>query len=199
MWWNLDEVIVTENKELPLDWKALSPSGRVFVEIGFGSGEFLEYLAKTNPDVLVVGIEVSQCYASKGARLALAKGLGNIRIMHGDARFLLRHCFPPESVEHVFMNFPCPWPKTRHATRRVTVPIFADLLNYLLEPGGVFELVTDVDWYAQEASETISELGALDADPVETNPVRGCVTKYERKWKAMGKDTWRLILRKNGV
>ena len=198
MWWNLDEVIVTENKELPLDWKALSPSGRVFVEIGFGSGEFLEYLAKTNPDVLVVGIEVSQCYASKGARLALAKGLGNIRIMHGDARFLLRHCFPPESVEHVFMNFPCPWPKTRHATRRVTVPIFADLLNYLLEPGGVFELVTDVDWYAQEASETISELGALDADPVETNPVRGCVTKYERKWKAMGKDTWRLILRKNG-
>ena len=81
MWWNLDEVIVTENKELPLDWKALSPSGRVFVEIGFGSGEFLEYLAKTNPDVLVVGIEVSQCYASKGARLALAKGLGNIRIM----------------------------------------------------------------------------------------------------------------------
>ncbi|MDO5563210.1 MAG: tRNA (guanosine(46)-N7)-methyltransferase TrmB [Synergistaceae bacterium] len=198
MFWDLDKVIVTENDALPVDWKSMSPSGRIFVEIGFGNGEFLEYLARAYPDVLIVGVEVSQWCASKGARLALSKGLGNIRVMHGDARFLLRHCFPLESVERVFMNFPCPWPKTRHAARRVTVPVFSELLNYLLVPGGSFELATDVDWYAEEAAKTISEHGAFDADPVRINPERPYMTKYERKWKAMGKDTWHLTLRKNG-
>ena len=42
MWWNLNDVIVTENDKLPIDWRALSPSGKIFVEIGFGNGEFLE-------------------------------------------------------------------------------------------------------------------------------------------------------------
>ena len=72
MWWNLNEVIVAQNDGLPVDWKALSPSGRVIVEIGFGNGEFLEFLGRSNPDKLVVGVEVSQWCAAKGARRVLA-------------------------------------------------------------------------------------------------------------------------------
>ena len=140
MWWNLNEVIVAQNGGLPIDWAALSSTGKVIVEIGFGNGEFLEFLGRSNPDKLVVGVEVSQWCAAKGARRVLAAGLANVRIMHGDARFLLRRCFAPESVEKVYMNFPCPWPKARHAQRRVTVPAFAGLINYLLVPGGSFEL-----------------------------------------------------------
>lgn len=198
MTWDLRRIIVDENVDLPLDWGSLSPSGRVFVEIGFGNGEFLEYLAQTFPEVLIVGIEVSQWCVAKGARRALAAGLGNVRIMHGDARFLLRHCFSPESVERVYMNFPCPWPKTRHASRRVTVPHFADLLSYLIVRGGSFELATDVDWYAEEAAETISAPGVFQADPIEVDPKRPYITKYERKWRAMGKSTWHLVLHKTG-
>lgn len=198
MTWNLDKVIVTEHVNLPVDWQAISPSGRVFVEIGFGNGEFLEYLANTYPDVLIAGLEVSQLCAGSGAQRALAGGLSNIRIMHGDARFLLRHCFKPETAERVYMNFPCPWPKTRHAARRVTVPSFAALLNYLLAPRGTFELATDVEWYAREAARTITSCAAFSADEVERNPERPYVTKYERKWKAQGKDTWRLLIHKSG-
>lgn len=196
MTWDLSKIIVNENIDLPLDWFSLSPSGRIFVEIGFGNGEFLEYLAKTYPDVLIVGIEVSQSCAAKGARRAIAAGLDNVRIMHGDARYLLCHCFYPESVERVYMNFPCPWPKSRHASRRVTVPHFTDLLTYLIVPGGYFELATDVDWYAVEAAETISTSALFEADPVEVDPDRPYLTKYERKWRAMGKSTWRLVLHK---
>ena len=47
MTWDLGRVIVAENISLPVDWKSFSPSGRIFVEIGFGNGEFLEYLART--------------------------------------------------------------------------------------------------------------------------------------------------------
>ncbi|MEG1501898.1 MAG: tRNA (guanosine(46)-N7)-methyltransferase TrmB [Synergistaceae bacterium] len=196
MWWNLNKVIITENEKLPIDWDSIFPSKRIFVEIGFGNGEFTEFLAKTYPDVLIVGIEVSQWCATKGARRALSENLDNLKIMHGDARFILKHCFAPESVEKVFMNFPCPWPKSRHSARRVTVPAFTELLEYVLKPEGTFELATDVDWYAEEASESISSSALFEADPIVRNPVRPYVTKYERKWKAMGKDTWNLIMRK---
>lgn len=198
MFWNLDKIIIRENGHLPLDWESMSDSGRIFVEIGFGNGEFLGHLARAFPDVLIVGIEVSQLCAFKGARLALRNGYENVRIMHGDARFLLKHCFKPETVERVYMNFPCPWPKTKHAARRVTVPLFADMLNYLLLPGGFFQLATDVDWYAEEAAETITKGGAFSAEPIIVNPRREYLTKYERKWKAVEKDTWLLTLYKNG-
>ena len=65
MTWELRRIIVDENIDLPVDWRSMSPSGRVFVEIGFGNGEFLEYLAKTYPDILIVGIEVSQWCVAK--------------------------------------------------------------------------------------------------------------------------------------
>jgi tRNA (guanine-N7-)-methyltransferase len=72
------------------------------------------------------------------------------------------------------------------------------MLNYLLLPGGFFQLATDVDWYAEETSDTFSKCGAFDVDPIIKNPDRPYVTKYERKWKAMGKNTWLLTLHKNG-
>ncbi|MEG1911568.1 MAG: tRNA (guanosine(46)-N7)-methyltransferase TrmB [Cloacibacillus sp.] len=196
MYWDINKVIVSQSDDLPIDWAAAVPHKRVIVEIGFGNGEFLEYLAHSNPEALVVGVEVSQWCASKGARRILMAELPNARIMHGDARFLLRHCFAPESVSRVHMNFPCPWPKTRHAQRRVTVPSFAGLLEYLLEPKGAFELATDVDWYAEETAEVFAGNPLFSAETPVLNPVRPYVTKYERKWKAMGKDTWSLVVTK---
>ena len=50
MLWNLNKVIISQNDGLPVDWRGMSPSGRVLVEIGFGNGEFLEFLAGSNPD-----------------------------------------------------------------------------------------------------------------------------------------------------
>lgn len=198
MYWNLDKVIVSQNEELPVDWKKIFPHCRMLVEIGFGNGEFLEFLAKNDPEALVVGIEVSQLCAAKGARRVMSAGLENVRVMHGDARFLLRHCFPPQSADKVYMNFPCPWPKTRHAQRRVTVPSFCGLMERLIAPGGAFELATDVEWYAREASDAFSAAQSFNVDIFEKNPVRPYLTKYERKWKAMGKDTWRMVARREG-
>lgn len=197
MSWALDKVIISPPTDGKVDWGSMSRSGGIFVEIGFGNGEFLEYLGRVNPDALIVGVEVSQWCAAKGARRVMAAGLDNVRILHGDARFLLRKCFEPETVSRVYMNYPCPWPKARHAQRRVTVPLFADLLNFLLTAGGTFELATDVDWYARECAQVMADSGAFDAEPVVTNAARPYVTKYERKWKAMGKDTWLLTVRKN--
>ena len=194
MWWNLNEVIVAQNGGLPIDWAALSPTGKVIVEIGFGNGEFLEFLGRSNPDKLVVGVEVSQWCAAKGARRVLAAGLANVRIMHGDARFLLRRCFAPESVGKSLHELPLPVAQgaPRAAPRHSAGLRGAHKLP--ARPGGSFELATDVDWYAEETAEVFSTCAAFRADAVVKNPERPYVTKYERKWKAMDKDTWLLVV-----
>lgn len=193
MYWNFDEIIVRPNApRLAADEKPLA------VEIGFGNGEYLAHLARTRPDWLVLGIEVSQWCIAKAARRALAEGLKNVRILHGDARHLLRLAFAPRSISDVFMNFPCPWPKRRHTERRVARPQFAALMAESLREGGRFTLATDVDWYAAETFEVFSADDGFRAEAVQKNPGRDYATKYERKWLEMGRDTYVMTATKTG-
>ena len=168
----------------------------ISVEIGFGNGEYLQYLASSRPGSLVAGIEVSQWCVSKAARRALANGLDNVRILCGDARHLLKFAFEPSSVSEIFMNFPCPWPKRRHSERRVARSDFADLLAARLAPDGTFTLATDVDWYAEATAEIFSNHPTFATTPVIRNPERDYATKYERKWRAMGRDIFEFRARK---
>jgi tRNA (guanine-N7-)-methyltransferase len=172
--------------------------GPIFVEIGFGNGEFLQRLSASNDNSLAVGIEVSRWCVSKAVKRALANGSENIRLLCGDARYLLRYAFERESVTCVFMNFPCPWPKRRHSGRRVSRGGFAELLASVLTPGGSFTLVTDVDWYAAETRDIFDRHAAFDAGPVEQSDGREAETKYGRKWTAMGRDIYTFRAAKTG-
>ena len=191
MYWNFDGVIV-------------KPGARRFdggkcpisVEIGFGNGEYLQYLASSRPGSLAIGIEVSQWCAAKAARRILANDLRNVRILCGDARHLLKFAFGPSSVNEIFVNFPCPWPKRRHSGRRVARGEFADLLASSLTPNGTFTLATDVDWYAEATEEIFLRHPAFETMTVIRNPEREYVTKYERKWRAMGRDIYEFQARK---
>ena len=166
--------------------------GDIVVEIGFGNGEYLERLSLAKPGSLVVGIEVSRWCLSKAARRALAKNIPNIRLVHGDARYLLTYAFEPASVSEVHMNCPCPWPKKRHAGRRVSNAEFASVIARTLSPGGRFLLATDVDWYAEETRSVFCDNGAFGVGCVQLNPVREFSTKYERKWLEMGRSIYTL-------
>jgi len=191
MYWNFTDVLRT-SRDAPLSRN----DGVLLAEIGFGNGEFLEHLACARRDALVVGIEVSQWCVCKAARRALAAGLDNIRLLHGDARALLRHAFEPGSIAEAYMNFPCPWPKRRHAERRVARPQFAGLMGGCLEDGGTFTLATDVDWYAEQTREVFESDPLFETEPVRKNPERAYHTKYERKWIEMGRDTYLVTVRK---
>ncbi len=172
----------------------------IVVEIGFGDGEFLQGLAEANPDALVVGFELSRWCIDKAVRRLGARGVENARIVCGDARFLIPRLFAPASVRRVCMNYPCPWPKRRHAERRVATDDFARLLEHALETGGVFELTTDVDWYAEATRDYLERRSAFETDPVQVghglDPAGG--TKYERNWREQGKALFRVVARKVG-
>ncbi|EHM12960.1 tRNA (guanine-N(7)-)-methyltransferase [Jonquetella anthropi DSM 22815] len=160
----------------------------VIAEIGFGNGEFMTHLASRRPDATVVGLEVSMTCVEKALTRVRRQGLPNVRILLGDARFLLRECFPDGTFERIYMSFPCPWPKERHAKRRVTAEGFSSTLAAVLALGGVFELATDEGWYADEVASVLGSHPALSLEKRLLNHRREITTKYEKRWLEEGKD-----------
>lgn len=193
----LDHTLVFPHREKdPLNWLTPCSNSQVYIEIGFGNGDFLRHLARSRPKALHVGIEVSQRCLDKAARIARRDGLDNIRLLFGDARFLLRECFPDEAIRGVYMNFPCPWPKQKHARRRVTTRAFVDVLGTILAMGGFFELMTDERWYAEEVVQAMGNAAFLEVSDFQVNPERAVTTKYHKKWIAMGKESFRVRVTK---
>lgn len=180
----------------------VSPSGRtmsaenILVELGFGNGEFTEHLARNNPDSLVFGIEVSRSCVLKAAVRASRRSIPNMYVMCGDARFLLREFFPDDSIRKVYMNFPCPWPKSRHEKRRLTGTCFAQDLASVLEMHGEYELTTDVENFAVEMADVLAGDAALEVKMALRTEERSVTTKYERKWLALGRSIFVLNARK---
>lgn len=172
------------------------PGAPRLIEIGFGNGDFLVHLAEKRPDALVYGIEVSHMCLEKALSRIRQMNLPNVRLLCGDARFLLRECFPDSSAERIYMSFPCPWPKERHARRRVTSEGFSGTLASVLKIGGVFEMATDEAWYADEVEQILGSHPALKLDGRRLNFRRDITTKYERKWLEQGKDIHLLYIRK---
>ena len=184
-------ILLPRGLSLPLDLEALSGGrGRTELEIGFGNGEYTVRHAGSNPDTFLLGMEVSPACVLRCARRS--GGLGNLRLVRTDARYMMKELFADSSLDRIYMNFPCPWPKKRHAHRRVTARDFTDDLAAVLKRGGVFELVTDDEPYAQEVRARLSAHAALELRSHETNPERPVTTKYERKWMEQGKAIHRL-------
>lgn len=185
-----NSVIKPEGIALPLD---LSGWRGCVVEIGFGNGEYTKNQAKEEPEKLFVGIEVSHGCVLRAVRRLDAP---NLRFMAGDARFLIRELFDDETIDRVVMNFPCPWPKERHAKRRVTAGEFSDTIASVLKRGGYFELMSDDEKYSNEVRDILGAHSALSVMSFEKNPHRPVTTRYEKKWLSMGKDIWRVRIKK---
>ncbi len=189
------EIRPSEFDYLPLNWsEVFGNSHSVVVEIGFGSGEYLFELARRYPEKNFVGFEVS-ITSMKKANNRLRE-LDNVRLVITDARFGMREFFGPRTVEKVIMNFPIPWDKKSHERRRVIVPEFFDTLANVLIDGGLFELATDVRWYAERAIETGVEKGYFQLVEFLKNPDREVKTRYERKWLSYGRDIFSVTLKK---
>jgi len=163
------------------------------VEVGFGNGEFLARVAAERPDWNFVGFDVTLTCVENATRRMERAGVENVRLAMLDGRFGLRELFAEDSVGVAFVNFPCPWPKARHTKRRLFQPEFVCTLAAVLVPDGEVRLLTDVQWYAQEAREALESDGLFTvAGP---RPVGDGVpaTRYERKWRLEGRDIWELI------
>jgi tRNA (guanine-N7-)-methyltransferase len=131
---------------------ALSPefpaAQPLVLDLGCGNGVFLAGLAALRPDWNVLGIEKKD-YRVRQARRR-AGDLNNARIAHGEVTEVLSD-LPLSSIARVYLLFSDPWPKRRHAVRRLVQPEFAALLGTRLRPDGIFSFASDSPEYAEWA------------------------------------------------
>jgi tRNA (guanine-N7-)-methyltransferase len=162
------------------------------LELGFGKGRFLLGRAAARPERRVLGIEVAGEYFRLAARRALARGLGNIALLHGEALYLLAAVLPRGFARELHVYFPDPWPKSRHQRRRLFSPGSVDLVLGALEPGGRLWFATDFLDYGAEVEEILRSHPALELERVEPAWPGGPRTNYEAKYVAEGRPILRL-------
>jgi tRNA (guanine-N7-)-methyltransferase len=169
----------------PLNWQGLfERTAPLVVEIGFGNGLFLMEQAERNPDANVVGIELSWGWVQHLARRLDDAGLAHVRLIHGEAQVALQHLFGPHSVREIFINFPDPWPKKRHHTRRLIQPGLVELLYDRLATGGQVTIATDHPGYATWIAAILEGQAALQPcfSTTTVYELTGRMpTKYEQK------------------
>lgn len=154
------------------------------LEIGCGSGISTLAMAKDEPDIDVIAVEI---YKRGLAKLLCAidrDGVGNIRLIRGNGVDVLQRLIPPGSLTGVRVFFPDPWPKARHHKRRFLQPGTVGLIADRLLPGGVLHAATDHPGYAEH----IGEVGDAEprlrrVDPADRLPISVVrpTTKYETK------------------
>jgi len=159
------------------------------VEIGFGAGEALLARAAAQPAVDHLGIEVHR--PGIGALLLGVErlGLSNVRVSGHDAVEVLREQIAPGALARVLLQFPDPWPKSRHHKRRIVTPEFAALVASRLGPGGLFQLATDWEPYAERMREVLDAEPALRSSTpggYAPRPADRPLTRFERRGERLG-------------
>ena len=179
----------------PQSWKGRWAEGfgnnnPIRIEVGMGKGKFIMELAMQNPDVNYIGIERYSSVLLRGLEKRAELDIPNIYFMCIDA-LELADCFAPGEVDRIYLNFSDPWPKDRHAKRRLTSDRFLGIYDQILKKDGVIEFKTDNQDLFAYSLESIPEAGwrvdshAFDlhhSDMAEGN----IMTEYEMKFSAMG-------------
>lgn len=144
--WGLD---LEPDVLLPVDQLFAFKPTDVWLEIGFGGGEHLIWQAERNPDIGFIAAEPFEDGVVKALTAIEEKKLQNIRIYPGDVRQVLR-AMAPQSISRAFVLFPDPWPKARHAKRRLVSYALLSALSPVLTKDAELRIATDISSYAAE-------------------------------------------------
>jgi tRNA (guanine-N7-)-methyltransferase len=173
--------------EGPIDLRTLwtEQHGDIELEIGFGRGMFLLERAQAVPSARLLGIEVKTKWAYLVSERAKRLGLTGVRVFGSDARDVLPRLTPLGSVARVFMHFPDPWWKKRHAKRRLRGRETLDPVAGLLKPGGEIFIQTDVEDRAQDFVTDLRAHEAFEVPEPAFAADHGYVARSNREKRAI--------------
>jgi tRNA (guanine-N7-)-methyltransferase len=168
------------------------------VEIGFGNGDALAWMAANEPERNFVGIEVHEPGVGRVLKSLKSRGLENVRVAVRDAVEVLRHQARPGTLEEVRIYFPDPWPKKRHHKRRIVQEAFLALVADRLCPGGRLHLATDWQPYAEWMLEQLAASGHFEnvGKPFVERPPWRPQTHFERRGARKGHPIFDLLYRR---
>jgi tRNA (guanine-N7-)-methyltransferase len=158
----------------------------VWLEVGFGGGEHAEALARDNPQAGLIAAEVFEPGISSMLSRLAPMGMeftvpGNLRLFTDDARQLIR-AMPDGFLSKLFLMFPDPWPKTRHAKRRFVYPALLPDLARVLKPGAEWRVASDDPTYQAWVDEILRAQALFNVTSrTKSRPKGWPPTRYEAK------------------
>ena len=170
----------------------------VHIEIGMGKGQFLMELAACNPAVNYIGIEKYSSVLLRGLQKMEEHSVDNLRFIRMDAENIV-DIFEKNEVNRIYLNFSDPWPKDRHAKRRLTSKEFFARYQQILAPEGQVEFKTDktalFDFSLEQVAEAGWRLTAVTRDLHHDASMNqgNIMTEYEARFSALGNPIHKLI------
>ena len=191
-------IVVQNEKELKGNWQSVFEKEQpLYIEVGMGKGQFVIGMAQKNPHLNFIGIEKFDSVMVRSLEKVIEAGeLTNLKLLKIDADELTE-IFEENEVAGVYLNFSDPWPKPRHAKRRLTHENFLKLYQTIMKEDGAIRFKTDNRLLFEYSLASLSQYGrilqdvALDLhkrDDLEWN----VMTEYEQKFSATGQPIYRL-------
>ena len=194
-----DEYTVQEPKENKGKWNEFFENDNpIHIEVGMGKGKFIMELAERNPNINYVGIEKFSSVLVRALQKMEEKELTNLVFIRMDAEEI-EEVFEKEEVAQIYLNFSDPWPKDRHAKRRLTSTRFLARYENILKKDGKVIFKTDnkdlFDFSLEQAKEAdwVIENYTYDLHNSEYNE-GNVMTEYEEKFSKEGKPINRMVI-----
>ena len=169
----------------------------IHIEVGMGKGQFIIEMARRNPEVNYIGIEKYSSVLVRAVEKLEDFEQNNLRLIRMDAENI-EEVFDKDEVDRIYLNFSDPWPKDRHAKRRLTSTRFLERYDNILTPEGRVMFKTDnkdlFDFSLEQVEEAgwILESHTYDLHHSEYNE-GNVMTEYEEKFSAKGNPICRLV------
>ena len=151
---------------------------KVIMEIGSGMGEATAQIAKANPEVGYVAVEMHSPGLAALLILINQMELENIKLIREDATYLLANHIPDNSLDGIHLLFPDPWPKNRQHKRRIVQSEFIEMVGRKLKQGGFIHIATDWQPYADWIKVRFDKSGSFSGGVVD-RPSWRVLSKFE--------------------
>ncbi|MCQ9210020.1 tRNA (guanosine(46)-N7)-methyltransferase TrmB [Granulicatella seriolae] len=200
--WALDKI--AENPHLvvnnPSDWKGkwhqrFGNNNPIHIEIGSGKGRFVSEMAKKHPDINYIGIELQASVIVVALDKAIEANIPNLQLLHINGGQVTDY-FEENEVDQIYLNFSDPWPKKKHAKRRLTHEEFLTAYQVVIKPKGSLCFKTDNRGLFEYSLVSFSQFGMILQEVCldlhaedESDNVR---TEYEEKFSAKGHPIYRV-------
>ena len=167
----------------------------LFLEIGCGKGKFACEYAKQHPEQNIIAVEKSANVIVAACEMAKEMGLENLKFIKGGAEYLPRY-IAPKTVERIFLNFSCPFPKKAYASHRLTHKKFLEIYKILLKDKGEIHQKTDNMHFFEFSIEQFSSSGFkmknISLDLHNSDFEGNIETEYEHRFASLGQPIYRL-------
>ena len=190
---------IEEHQEVGIDLPSLVNLDKpYYLEIGSGKGQFLLNMAINNPNKFFVGVERNVTCAGFSAKKLVDNKIANAKIMWENADRILME-LKDDVIEAIFLNFSDPWPKKRHAKRRLTATQYLSAYYRVIKPGGKVIIKTDqkdlYDFTLENLTESKFKI-IYQSENYQTLDKFDTLTEYEESFREEGLPIYRIILEK---